>query len=258
MSATYLFLVIFWVFMVLGLVMEGYDDISRSHNSSYLPTPVGTIIYKKVILPVWQLWVLLVIITVFGPFYMKSFYDHHVATLNYLLILIACEGFLLSHLAYHFFINTPNLASIFLTFVFVVTFILILLLPLVVFFPGISRDIQTLNAEPEFAKGMVHGKYITHGSRGGTFYHVTIDGIHYQTPDPGWYRTIQVGTEIEYAFSPFYASVFQTSPPIFNPQNIGLTSSGIFLFFCGALFWLIVSCLTFGGWYSLLYRQKYS
>jgi hypothetical protein len=96
---------------------------------------------------------------------------------------------------------------------------------------------------PQFAEGVVAGKSSS-PSRSGTSYYVTIEEVHYHVPDGAWWRTMEKGQQVEFA----YANQIMFDIEAFATDKISLTPLGGTMIAAGLVLWLITLVVAVKGW----------
>ncbi len=243
MTVSYFALAVVWVFFVMGLGFEGYG-LYVNHEDE--PVVLGRWIIRRFVRPIWYFWVLLALVVLLAPYFLQSFYDYYATSINsQFLASISLNSFftwaiilILTFEGLRF--NDKNFwipiicGAIFLYF-----------LVLFVTLPQANRQLQSLIVGPNYGTGVVQEKF-WHGKN---YYYIDVDKESFWTPDGNWYGGIQVGRELEFAYSPF-------TDLISDPQNTEFSILGIVIVLCGYIFWFLGACLAIDGWFVFLSRRK--
>ena len=115
------------------------------------------------------------------------------------------------------------------------------------FLPNTVENLQGISDGPQFAIGTVQQKS-ARVNRGGPLYYMDINDTHYHVPDGKWWRSVNVGDEIPYAYNPAADDI----PNIFHSNQIALTLPGLFFIGIICTFWLLTTIMVLEGYISRL------
>jgi len=250
MVILYFILLFVWGFIILGIGFQGYATLASFQDKTYVT--LGRMIAQRLIRPIWYIWIILGLVIGFGPKFFNGYYDFYAAEINSQLfasIMINSLFFALIMLLYRGFILSDKSFA----YLMFVTAIFYFLVSIFYTFPRTSQQLQALITGPKHKSGVVQGTHSYSVVRSGMVYYVDVDEDHYQTPDADWFKSIEVGKKLEYAYSPY---VTLLTPEIFDPQKSHFTMYGIIIIFCGFIFWFLGACLAIDGWLAVLSRRR--